>query len=1151
MKTYIAILLTLGLFIPASQAQTSFPAKKKEATLPVVPSFSFSLVPTPAANKTVTRGLVAGKGQPRLGTLERLHVVRDTTGSVVWIEDRRPTGGRVDPNSRQSATAAAYLFLDKVKKVLQITNTEGAFELTEATTDQWQQTHLRMQQYHLGLPVYGGEIILHTRRDTLRILNGRSFPSPEITNVVPTVDRTRAEKLAMADVGKKTIVRAFRDPFTEQFTRPTQELIIYHLAENPHDPRLTWHLTLRPNLMERWEYFVDARSGEVLHSFNHTCGLDGPVTARGRDLNGLERTFGSYQVGSNLFMIDASKAMFNKGQSRLPDNPVGAIWTIDAGNTEGENMKVRHVTSTNPASWNATAVSAHTNAGISFDYFQRTFQRNSLNGKGGTIISLINVADEDGGGLDNAFWNGEYMGYGNGRDAFRPLAASLDVAGHEMTHGVIENTARLEYQGQSGAINESMADVFGVLIDRDDWTLGEDVVSTRYYPTGALRSMANPNQEGPGGNGYQPKTMAQYITTREDNGGVHSNSGIPNYAFYLFAVKVGREKAEQVYYRALTTYLTRRSQFLDLRLAIVQASTDLFGANSTETTTVKQAFDQVGIMDGQTGQPPQSEDLPVNTGSDGILVYGVNNSTLYQTTPQLGSFKPLSSKGITHKASITDDGQLAYYVSDDKRIRAVALTGTSQEYVVQNEPIWDNVAISRDGRKLAALKSDAENSVWVYSFDRKEWKKVTLYNPTYTTGVSTGEVQYADAFEWDVTGEYLVYDAFNEIKNLDGQTLEYWDVGFINVWDNTQKNFGPGTIEKLFSDLDEGENIGNPVFSKNNPSILAFDYFDETDDSYYLLGVNINTGEVDIIYENNTLGFPDYSRTDEQMLFNLESGTKENVGIISLGKDRISSTGAARSFILDGKWASWFGQGTRSRQSQTITFGTISDKTIGGPSFELVATASSGLGVRFEKLSGGISVQGNAVSITKAGKASVRALQEGNSTYLAATSVDRTFCINPTKPVITQDVLNLTASAQGADKYIWYENGNVASGVNSAAVVVNRSGEYAARAVTEDGCQSVLSDIVQVLILANEPETSAAVVTYPNPVREELIIKGNLTGFKEWVSVTDVSGRPKKLGVKVLSGEQWVVPMGQLTPGMYILNLEKEGKKVTFKLIKE
>jgi len=137
-----------------------------------------------------------------------------------------------------------------------------------------------------------------------------------------------------------------------------------------------------------------------------------------------------------------------------------------------------------------------------------------------------------------------------------PLAGALDVAGHKMTHGVIENTARLEYRNQSGAMNESFADIFGALIDRDDWTLGEDVVKSNSFPSGALRSLENPNQGGQRDPGYQPMSMGQYVylrdTPSEDNGGVHINSGIPNHAFYLFATAAGmnKDKAEKVYYQA-------------------------------------------------------------------------------------------------------------------------------------------------------------------------------------------------------------------------------------------------------------------------------------------------------------------------------------------------------------------------------------------------------------------------------------------------------------------------------------------------------------------------------------------------------------------------------------------------------------------------
>lgn len=124
----------------------------------------------------------------------------------------------------------------------------------------------------------------------------------------------------------------------------------------------------------------------------------------------------TYRVGNGLYLIDATRDMFNRNTSKMPDDPVGALWTIDANNTTGDDFKIKQVTSTNGTNWNTTVVSAHYNAGIAFDYYAKTFRRNSLNGKGGTVISVVNMADpDDGKSFDNAFWNGEYMAYGNGR----------------------------------------------------------------------------------------------------------------------------------------------------------------------------------------------------------------------------------------------------------------------------------------------------------------------------------------------------------------------------------------------------------------------------------------------------------------------------------------------------------------------------------------------------------------------------------------------------------------------------------------------------------------------------------------------------------------------------------------------------------------
>ena len=123
---------------------------------------------------------------------------------------------------------------------------------------------------------------------------------------------------------------------------------------------------------------------------------------------------------------------------------------------------------------------------------------------GGNILAFFNVAELNGSGdpvsMENAFWNGAAMWYGNGGSSFKELARGLDVGGHEMTHGVVEKTANLVYQDESGALNESFADIFGAMIDRDDWRMGEDVMQPGASPSGALRDLSNPaNGDTPGG----------------------------------------------------------------------------------------------------------------------------------------------------------------------------------------------------------------------------------------------------------------------------------------------------------------------------------------------------------------------------------------------------------------------------------------------------------------------------------------------------------------------------------------------------------------------------------------------------------------------------------------------------------------------------
>lgn len=948
---------------------------------------------------------MATGGAPVSAQPLRLRVVRDSaTGLPVYIE-RKPNGRSSTLStagarlSAAAAASAAYQFMGQVRGLLNIADPEASFSISQTDADDLGQTHVRLTQTLAGVPVLGQEVVAHLTNGEVTLLNGRYKPLPAGIPTTPKLALSDASERALRDVGKTSIVRSFGDNFPGM--KPSEgSLCIFPVGSTA---KLAYQVTIRPNLLERWEYVIDAQTGDVLDKYNHTCSFNGPVNASGRDINGVTRSFRTYQQNNTYYLIDASRAMFNATTSTMPGNPVGGIWTQDARNTFGDDQKAYQITSGTNTTWNATAVSAHYNAGVAYDYYLKTFNRNSLNGRGGTIVSLINVADDDGKGLDNAYWNGQLMAYGNGSKGFRPLAGALDVAGHEMTHGVIQNTANLQYKSQSGAINESFADVFAVLIDRANWTVGEDVVKPAYFPSGALRSMSNPNQGGAknDANGYQPKTMSQYENTTDDNGGVHINSGIPNYAFYLFASNagVGRDKAEKVYYRALTTYLVRTSQFLDLRLAIIRATGDLFGATGAEVAAAKSAFDAVGIVEGSLpATPGKQPDLPVAAGLDLLLLTSTDDDKLYSTNTGVvpAKFDPKSTSVLLHRPSVTDDGKFAYYVSADKRIRSVNLTGTPTETIISNETIWDNVAISKDGTKLAALTAEKDRSMYVYSYAQKKWTKFRLYNPTYTDGVETGEVKYADSFEWDFRGENVVYDAFNAITTADGADLEYWDVSFINVWDNKAANFATGTIEKLFSDLEPGESVGNPSYAKNSPDIIAFDYFNEDDNTYYVVATDLSKGDLTGVYKNNTLGFPSYSRSDNRLAFNTKTGDREDVAAISVEADKLTPSGTASVLYQRANWPVWYTQATRvlpTKTAQVITFNAIADRYANQGDMSLRATSSASLPVSFQVRSGAASLTGSTVRFSGPGTVTVRAYQDGNDLFYAATPVDRTFAV--------------------------------------------------------------------------------------------------------------------------------------------------------------
>jgi Zn-dependent metalloprotease len=246
----------------------------------------------------------------------------------------------------------------------------------------------------------------------------------------------------------------------------------------------------------------------------------------------------------------------------------------------------------------------------SWDFYWDLFGRNSIDNKGLLIKQYVHYDK----GMDNAYWDGRRMVYGDGDGiVFTSFTSDIDIIGHELTHGVMENEANLNYENQAGALNESFSDVFGIMIKqrannqdvkKSNWLIGERVMIGPKY---ALRSMKAPGTayiDHPElGTDPQPATMDKYQnlpnTSSGDWGGVHINSGIPNFAFYVAAYNMGGyawEKAGRIWYAVLTDVnLAQDATFADVKnLTIINAG-KIYGVNSSEVKAVKQGWDEAKV----------------------------------------------------------------------------------------------------------------------------------------------------------------------------------------------------------------------------------------------------------------------------------------------------------------------------------------------------------------------------------------------------------------------------------------------------------------------------------------------------------------------------------------------------------------------------
>ncbi len=508
---------------------------------------------------------VALKRLQSMTTQPLLAARSDSFGTVTWLESSdhvTPLPYVAPAIERGNPEALARGFLDENRGLFMLGSAQKDLQLLELapdTLDGFQ--HARFGQIFQGLPVYGRQLFVHVDASNhVLAVNGQYVPSL-VLNIEPTVDRAEAEDLALRNLRERQLDGAEAATALPSVLGNRTQLMVY-VDVNDH-PTLVWMvkmLTRTP--LGQWTFFVNARRPVVTHAI---------------DANEILRR-------RQTFTAQATEDL----PGRL---------LADEGNRTADPI----------------GQAAHDGAGKVYDFYSTNFKRDSLDGRGMPLISTVHFGS-DPQEQENAAWIGEakQMVFGDGGRMFRPLAYGLDVIGHEFTHGVVESTANLVYESQSGALNESYADVFGVLISGANWDIGRGTVKSPPFPVPYLRSMSDPNAGGyynprnPLAGVGQPATMNEYanleISRRADNGGVHINSGVPNHAAYYVGQSLGKDKLAQIWYRALTNYLTPRSNFADAANATIRSAQELYGADGA--TVVRTAWSQVGIGAGASSVGP-------------------------------------------------------------------------------------------------------------------------------------------------------------------------------------------------------------------------------------------------------------------------------------------------------------------------------------------------------------------------------------------------------------------------------------------------------------------------------------------------------------------------------------------------------------------
>jgi len=440
-------------------------------------------------------------------------------------------------------------------------------------------TVVKFRQTFNKIPVYGSLVTVELDEDKECLGINSSLGTPEgVKTHIAKVSPADAIKVAAGESGIAAAKIEETPRLYFYYDQQTSKWALAYIIENVRQKGREVYADGTADATLK-DYVVDAQNGKLIAALPRTPSIASQETAK--DGLNVNRTFFAEKSGGNNLQLRSTALNVStydfkfKDPSASPHLLPGQIGTVP------------------PPPWRGEAVSAHANAEEVARFLRLVVKRNNIDGSGGEMVSSVNCWDKAEGTTPakqwkNAYWNGAQMVYGQikGTTGFFSIANMLDVVGHEMFHGVTDFTSRLEYQGQSGALNESYSDIFGVIIANRgkaianwNWKIGTNFDG----PNTALRDMQDPTREG------QPKLMKNFrkagppYKRSNDYGNVHDNSGIHNFAAYkvISAASGGQpvftaDEVAAMFFLALTVYLSRTSQFADSRRAVVQAARSLF-----------------------------------------------------------------------------------------------------------------------------------------------------------------------------------------------------------------------------------------------------------------------------------------------------------------------------------------------------------------------------------------------------------------------------------------------------------------------------------------------------------------------------------------------------------------------------------------------